>query len=102
MKKLKKRLCGVLTFMMLILAVSMAFPGAYGAKEVQAAAKGGGSETGVSEALWNEQDRTEMESGKRCSRIPRLQENKRWKLAGTSKSVRLSDNDLSGYCCDKR
>lgn len=39
MKKLKKRLCGVLTFMMLILAVSMAFPGAYGAKEVQAAAK---------------------------------------------------------------
>ena len=39
MNKLKKRLCGVLTFMMLILAVSMAFPGAYGAKEVQAAAK---------------------------------------------------------------
>ena len=39
MKKLKKRLCGLLTFMMLILAVSMAFPGAYGEKEVQAAAK---------------------------------------------------------------
>lgn len=39
MKKLKKGLCGILTFMMLVLAVSMVFPGNYGIKEVQAAAK---------------------------------------------------------------
>ena len=39
MKKFKKRLCGVLGYMLLILAVSMVFPGMYGVREVQAATK---------------------------------------------------------------
>lgn len=39
MKKLKKRLCGIVTLMVLMLAVSSVFPGSYGVNEVQAAAK---------------------------------------------------------------
>lgn len=39
MKKFKKRLFGIITFMMLALAVPVVFPGSYGVKEVQAAVK---------------------------------------------------------------
>ena len=39
MKKFKKRLFGIITFMMLALAVPVVFSGSYGVKEVQAAVK---------------------------------------------------------------
>ena len=79
MKKFKKRLFGIITFMMLALAVPVVFSGSYGVKEVQAAVKVTAPKL---LSLWHKQNRAEMEHGKRCKRLSCLQKDGRRKMAG--------------------
>ncbi len=69
MKKFKKRLFGIITFMMLALAVPVVFPGSYGVKEVQAAVKVTAPKLLSAKPYGTNKNRAEMEHGKRCKTV---------------------------------
>ena len=83
MKKFKKRLFGIITFMMLALAVPVVFSGSYGVKEVQAAVKVTAPKL-LSAKPYGTNNRAEMEHGKRCKRLSCLQKDGRRKMAGSA------------------
>ncbi len=84
MKKFKKRLFGIITFMMLALAVPVVFPGSYGVKEVQAAVKVTAPKLLSAKPYGTNKIVLKWSTVKGCKRLSCLQKDGRRKMAGSA------------------